>query len=146
MGTLPCGSHLLQPWARSVGKANQKCLIVTFLNSLWYSHVCAFFMNDCRLQVVKSLQISTYQCLTKIFCKYESSLSCFRKENSSKKICQKCRDGKESWEKLLEKQEPCCGSGTRIRCLFDPWIRDPGWVKSKDPDQGWTTRIIFPRA
>jgi hypothetical protein len=23
----------------------------------------------------------------------------------------------------------CCGSG--IRCLFDPWIRDPGWVKTK---------------
>ncbi len=36
----------------------------------------------------------------------------------------------------------CCGSG--IRCLFDPWIRDLGWVKNQDP--GWTTRIIFPRA
>jgi hypothetical protein len=23
----------------------------------------------------------------------------------------------------------CCGSGSGIRCLFDPWIRDPGWVK-----------------
>ncbi len=26
------------------------------------------------------------------------------------------------------KQDPknqCCGSGSRIRCLFDPWIRDP---------------------
>jgi hypothetical protein len=23
----------------------------------------------------------------------------------------------------------------RIRCLFDPWIRDPGWVKNQDPDQ-----------
>jgi hypothetical protein len=22
-----------------------------------------------------------------------------------------------------------CGSGSRIRRLFDPWIRDPGWVK-----------------
>jgi hypothetical protein len=30
----------------------------------------------------------------------------------------------------------CCGSGSRIRCLFDPWIRDPGWVKSQDPDPG----------
>ncbi len=29
-----------------------------------------------------------------------------------------------------------------IRCLFDHWIRDLGWVKN----QGWTTRIIFPRA
>ncbi len=24
----------------------------------------------------------------------------------------------------------------RIRCLFDPWIRDPGWVKNQDPDPG----------
>jgi hypothetical protein len=22
------------------------------------------------------------------------------------------------------------------RCLFDPWIRDPGWVKYKDPNPG----------
>jgi hypothetical protein len=28
----------------------------------------------------------------------------------------------------------CCGSG--IRCLFDPWIRDPRWVKNLDPDSG----------
>jgi hypothetical protein len=27
----------------------------------------------------------------------------------------------------------CCGSGYGIRCLFDPWIRNPGWVKSQDP-------------
>jgi len=26
----------------------------------------------------------------------------------------------------------CCGSG--IRCLFNPWIRDPGWIKNQDPD------------
>jgi hypothetical protein len=26
--------------------------------------------------------------------------------------------------------DPDPGSG--IRCLFDPWIRDPGWVKYKD--------------
>ncbi len=40
----------------------------------------------------------------------------------------------------------CCGSGTR--CLFTPWIWDPGWVKIRirDPDPGWTTQIIFPRA
>jgi hypothetical protein len=25
----------------------------------------------------------------------------------------------------------CCGSGI---CLFDPSIRDPGWVKNQDPD------------
>ncbi len=24
----------------------------------------------------------------------------------------------------------------RIRCLFDPWVRDPGWVKSQDPGSG----------
>jgi hypothetical protein len=23
-----------------------------------------------------------------------------------------------------------------IRCLLDPWIRDPGWVKNQDPDPG----------
>jgi hypothetical protein len=28
----------------------------------------------------------------------------------------------------------CCGSGSGIRCLFDHWIRDPGWVKNQDPD------------
>jgi hypothetical protein len=27
----------------------------------------------------------------------------------------------------LESQ--CCGSRSGIRCLFDPWIWDPGWVK-----------------
>jgi hypothetical protein len=25
----------------------------------------------------------------------------------------------------------CCGSGSGIQCLFDPWIRDPGWVKNQ---------------
>jgi hypothetical protein len=30
----------------------------------------------------------------------------------------------------------CCGSGSVIRCLFDPWIRDPGWVKNLDSDPG----------
>ncbi len=35
-----------------------------------------------------------------------------------------------------------CGSG--IQCLFDPRIRDG--VKKQDPDPGWTTRLIFPRA
>jgi hypothetical protein len=24
----------------------------------------------------------------------------------------------------------------RIRCLFDPWIRDPGWVESQHPGSG----------
>ncbi len=26
--------------------------------------------------------------------------------------------------------------GSGIRCLFDPWIRDPGWVESQHPDPG----------
>ncbi len=30
----------------------------------------------------------------------------------------------------------CCGSGSGIRCPFDPWNRDSGWVKNQDPDPG----------
>jgi hypothetical protein len=30
----------------------------------------------------------------------------------------------------------CCGSGSGIGCLFDPWIWDPGWVESQHPDPG----------
>ncbi len=26
--------------------------------------------------------------------------------------------------------------GSGIWCLFDPWIRDPGWVESQHPDPG----------
>jgi hypothetical protein len=26
--------------------------------------------------------------------------------------------------------------GYGIRCLFDPWIRDPGWVESQHPYPG----------
>jgi hypothetical protein len=29
-----------------------------------------------------------------------------------------------------------CGSGSGIRCLFDPWIRDPGWVKKSGSGSG----------
>ncbi len=36
----------------------------------------------------------------------------------------------------------CCGSGSGIRCLFDPWIREPERVKNRDPDPGWTSQII----
>jgi hypothetical protein len=39
-----------------------------------------------------------------------------------------------SFNMLVWKQ--CCGSGPGIRCFFDPLIRDPGWVKSQDPDPG----------
>jgi hypothetical protein len=34
----------------------------------------------------------------------------------------------------LQVKIQCCEYG--IRCLFYPWIRDPGWVKSQDPDPG----------
>jgi hypothetical protein len=30
----------------------------------------------------------------------------------------------------------CCGPGSGIRCLFDPWIWDPRWGKNQDPDPG----------
>jgi hypothetical protein len=30
----------------------------------------------------------------------------------------------------------CCGSGSGIRCLFDLWIRDPGWVKKSGHGSG----------
>jgi hypothetical protein len=28
----------------------------------------------------------------------------------------------------------CCGYGSGIRCLFDPWIPDQGRVKNQDSD------------
>ncbi len=40
----------------------------------------------------------------------------------------------------------CCGSGSGIRDLVPFWPLDPGWVKNQDPEPGWTTQIIFPRA
>ncbi len=50
----------------------------------------------------------------------------------------------------LDSNQQSYGSGSGIWCLFDPWIRDPEYVKSQDPDpgsgSGWTTQIIFPRA
>ncbi len=49
-----------------------------------------------------------------------------------------------SWSKSGSGFYQCCGSGSGIRCLFDPWIRDGRKVKIPDP--GWTTLIIFPRA
>ncbi len=43
-----------------------------------------------------------------------------------------------AWEPLLQIGDPGYGAfltpGSGIRCLFDPWIWDPGWVKSQDPD------------
>jgi hypothetical protein len=40
------------------------------------------------------------------------------------------------FEKNLHTHEQCCGSGSDIRCLFDPWIRDPGWIKISIRDPG----------
>ena len=36
------------------------------------------------------------------------------------------------WFRNISVADPDLGSG----CLFDPWIRDLGWVKSQDPDPG----------
>jgi hypothetical protein len=36
---------------------------------------------------------------------------------------------------IFQRKKQCCGSG--IGCLFDPWIRDLGWVEIKHPDPGW---------
>ncbi len=38
------------------------------------------------------------------------------------------------YQYMFESRGQYCGSG--ILCLFDPWIRDPGWVTSQDPDPG----------
>ncbi len=43
--------------------------------------------------------------------------------------------------KIIYNIRQCCGSvfqdpGSGIRCLFDPWIRDPGWVESQHQDPG----------
>jgi hypothetical protein len=46
--------------------------------------------------------------------------------------------GKPAESSLLAYQ-PCCGSGSGIQCLFDPWIRDPEWIF---PDPG--SRISDP--
>jgi hypothetical protein len=32
--------------------------------------------------------------------------------------------------------EQRCGSGSGIRRLFGPWVRDRGWVKNQDPNPG----------
>jgi hypothetical protein len=36
------------------------------------------------------------------------------------------------WFRNISVADPDLGSG----CLFDPWIRDLGWVKYQDPDPG----------
>jgi hypothetical protein len=42
----------------------------------------------------------------------------------------------ESLETIFWGKIRCCGSGSGIGCLFDPWFRDPGWVESQHPDPG----------
>ncbi len=55
-----------------------------------------------------------------------------------------CSDNETSTESIpitsVAYSDPDPGSGA----FFDPWIRDPEWVKNPDP--GLKTRIIFPRA
>ncbi len=41
-------------------------------------------------------------------------------------------------------QIQCCGSRFEIRCLFDPWIRDPGWLKNQDPNPGSGSGMNIP--
>jgi hypothetical protein len=36
------------------------------------------------------------------------------------------------------------GTGSRIRCLFDPWIQDPGCVKNQNPEPGYGTGMNSP--
>jgi hypothetical protein len=38
----------------------------------------------------------------------------------------------------------CCGSRSWIRCLFETWIRDLGWVKKQEPDPGSVSGMINP--
>jgi hypothetical protein len=45
-----------------------------------------------------------------------------------------CDDLQREDKKNIVQQNQCSGSG--IRCLFDSWIRDPGWVESQHPDRG----------
>jgi hypothetical protein len=33
------------------------------------------------------------------------------------------------------------GPAKWIRCLFDIWIRNPGWIKNQDPDTGSGMKI-----
>jgi hypothetical protein len=40
-------------------------------------------------------------------------------------------------------RKQCCGSGSGIRCLFDPWIR--GWVKKSGSESGSRIRDEQPR-
>jgi hypothetical protein len=50
-----------------------------------------------------------------------------------KKICPRLKLGRiKTLSCSVADPEP----GFGIQCLFDPWIRDPGWVKIKDPGSG----------
>jgi hypothetical protein len=51
-----------------------------------------------------------------------------------------------SFHYLQGVKKQCSGSG--IRCLFDPWIRDLRWVKNQDPETGLEKNNLdhFPRA
>ncbi len=40
----------------------------------------------------------------------------------------------------------CWGSWSGAFYTPESGIRNPGWIKNRDPDPGWTSRSIFPRA
>jgi hypothetical protein len=60
-------------------------------------------------------------------------------DESNKRLYVFC-DGLNDIDVVIKKgyitKSQCCGSGSRIRCLFDPWFRDPGWAESQHPDPG----------
>jgi hypothetical protein len=58
-------------------------------------------------------------------------ISLLRNMELIKKVYLNATNGSRTAELTKVCLTKCCGSG--IRCRFDPWIRDPGWVKNQDP-------------
>ncbi len=54
---------------------------------------------------------------------YGSTLALRRRSTVSPPLC----------VDFLESGLQSCGSGSGIRCLFDPWIRDPGRIRDEQP-------------
>ncbi len=46
------------------------------------------------------------------------------------------------WTHTAHTRNQCCGSGSGIRCLFDPWIRDPVPFWPLDPGSGISFSLI----
>jgi hypothetical protein len=55
--------------------------------------------------------------------------------NSAPYRSQQC-SGKTAPPRETQVRNQCCGFGSVIRCLFDPWIWDPEGVKNHDPGSG----------